>query len=168
MHQLRDHRFLVDVARQPFSQCVKSVRGAVGALVNLRGVRESGLAFAIPTYLFIVALLGVIAWGLWKTVAADGHPTPVDPPPAVPPAAAVVSWWLLAKAFASGCTAMTGVEAVSNGVAAFREPAVRYARRTLTAIIVLLAVMLLGIAALCRAYGVAATEPDKPFGWSAR
>ena len=59
------------------------------------------------------------------------------------------------RAFASGCTAMTGVEAVSNGVTAFREPAVPHARKTLTAIIVILALMLAGIAYLCRAYGIA-------------
>ena len=58
------------------------------------------------------------------------------------------------RAFASGCTAMTGVEAVSNGVTAFREPAVSHAQRTLTVIIGLLAVMLAGIAFLCRAYGI--------------
>jgi hypothetical protein len=65
------------------------------------------------------------------------------------------------RAFASGCTAMTGVEAVSNGVSAFREPAVSHARRTLTAIIAILAVMLAGIAYLCRAYGIGATEPGQ-------
>ena len=70
--------------------------------------------------------------------------------------------WILMRAFASGCTAMTGVEAVSNGVTAFREPAVRHARRTLTAIIALLAVMLAGIAYLCVAYGIGATEPGQP------
>jgi amino acid transporter len=131
--------------------------------VNLRGARESGVAFALPTYLFVGSLLGIIAVGLVKTLISSGSPVPVEPPP-VPPAALeadVVLWWLLAKAFASGCTAMTGVEAVSNGVAAFRDPPVTHARRTLTAIIVLLAVMLVGIAYLCRAYGIAATEPGK-------
>ena len=63
------------------------------------------------------------------------------------------------RSFASGCTAMTGVEAVSNGVSAFREPSVVYARRTLTAIIALLGVLLAGIAYLCRAYGIGATDP---------
>ena len=65
------------------------------------------------------------------------------------------------RSFASGCTAMTGVEAVSNGVTAFREPAVSHARRTLTAIIALLGVMLAGIAYLCSAYGIGATDPVK-------
>jgi hypothetical protein len=73
-----------------------------------------------------------------------------------------VSVWLLLRAFASGCTAMTGVEAVSNGVQAFREPVVANARRTLTIIIAILIVLLLGIAYLARAYHIGATEPGTP------
>ncbi|MDR3634778.1 MAG: APC family permease [Isosphaeraceae bacterium] len=128
-------------------------------IVNLRGVRESGLAFMAPTYLFVVSLLVVLAIGVVKTALAAGHPEPVVAPPRLPAAAAAASLWIFMRAFANGCTAMTGVEAVSNGVGAFREPSVLYARRTLTAIIMLLAVMLAGIAFLCRAYGVGATEP---------
>jgi amino acid transporter len=131
-------------------------------LVNLRGVRESGLAFMAPTYLFIVTLLAVIAIGIFKTVLAGGHPVPVVAPPPLPTATTAASLWILMRAFASGCTAMTGVEAVSNGVTAFREPAVPHAQRTLTVIIGLLAVMLAGIAFLCRAYGIGATEPGQP------
>ncbi|MDB5307171.1 MAG: hypothetical protein JWO38_1373 [Gemmataceae bacterium] len=137
-----------------------AILGAI-AVVNLRGVRESGVAFAAPTYLFVVSLGGVVAVGVVKALAAGGHPDPVVAPPELPPAAEAVGWWVLAKAFASGCTAMTGVEAVSNGVAAFRDPPVRYARRTLAAIIVILAVLLVGIAYLCEAYGIGATDPEK-------
>ena len=68
----------------------------------------------IPTYLFIFCLLGTIAIGLAKTLAAGGHPAPVVPPPRLIHATEVVGIWLLLRAFASGCTAMTGVEAVSN------------------------------------------------------
>jgi amino acid transporter len=128
-------------------------------VVNLRGVRESGVAFALPTYLFLGSLGGVVVVGLVKVALAGGHPDPVVPPPELPKATEAVGWWILAKAFASGCTAMTGVEAVSNGVAAFCEPCVQYARKTLTAIIFLLAVLLVGIAYLCQAYGIGATEP---------
>jgi amino acid transporter len=131
-------------------------------IVNLRGVRESGMAFVIPTYLFVISLLTVLAIGIVKTLASGGHPEPVDAPPALPSAPVGATLWLLMRSFSSGCTAMTGVEAVSNGVSAFREPSVRYARRTLTAIIALLAILLAGIAILCRAYGVAATEPGRP------
>jgi amino acid transporter len=134
---------------------------ALIALVNLRGVRESGLAFVVPTYLFIVSLLAVLALGTVKALLAGGRPEPVVSPP-VPRGEAAATWWLLMRSFASGCTAMTGVEAVSNGISAFREPGVAHARRTLTAIIGLLAVMLAGIAYLCGVYSVGATEPGEP------
>jgi len=146
-------------ALQPYTLALCLVILALITSVNLRGARESGVALAVPTYLFVGSLFGVIAVGLWKAFAADGQPTPVVAPPALPGTTETATWWLLAKAFASGCTAMTGVEAVSNGVAAFREPRVKNAQRTLTAIIVILAVLLLGIAHLCKAYGIGATEP---------
>jgi amino acid transporter len=130
-------------------------------LVNLRGVRESGLAFVVPTYLFIGSLLGVLAIGVVKAVLAGGHPEPVARPFLSHEVEEVTLWWVLMRSFASGCTAMTGVEAVSNGITAFREPGVLNARRTLTTIIVLLAVMLAGIAYLCGAYGIGATDPGK-------
>jgi len=131
-------------------------------IVNLRGVRESGLAFLLPTYLFVASLLFTLGLGVWKTVVAHGHPTPVVPPPRVPPTVAAASLWLLLRAFASGCTALTGVEAVSNAVPIFREPKVHRARRTLAALALILAVLLLGISLLSQAYGIGATEPGKP------
>ena len=82
--------------------------------------------------------------------------------PRLPAATATLTLWLLAKVFASGCTAMTGVEAVSNGVMAFREPTTVNAKRTLTIIIALLIVLLLGIAFMCQAYGIGATDPEGP------
>ena len=97
---------------------------------NLRGVRESGAIFMLPTYLFIGSLLAVIGVGLWKTLASGSAPLAVVAPPQIPAAQVSFSVWLLLKAFASGCTAMTGVEAVSNGVKAFREPTAKYAART--------------------------------------
>lgn len=132
-------------------------------LVNLRGVREAGITFMIPTYAFVGSLLVAVAIGLWKTALAAGHPAPVVHPPAAPAAAtAAVSAWLLLQTFANGCTAMTGVEAVSNGVRAFRDPTVRNAQRTLTVIIGLLIILLAGIAYLVRAYGITATAPGAP------
>jgi amino acid transporter len=129
-------------------------------LVNLRGVREAGIIFMVPTYLFVGSLLAAIAMGTFKTVIAGGHPMPVVAPPAAPSAVvAAASAWVLLQVFSNGCTAMTGVEAVSNGVRAFREPTVKNAQRTLTVIIGLLIVMLAGIAFLVRAYGIAATDP---------
>jgi len=136
---------------------------ALVTLVNLRGVREAGLLFMLPTYAFLGSLLIAIAIGVTKTVFAGGHPTPVVPPPSLAgPASVAVSMWLLLQVFSNGCTAMTGVEAVSNGVKAFREPTVPNAQRTLTVIIGLLAVLLAGIAYLIRAYGIQATDPGRP------
>ena len=131
------------------------------ALVNLRGVRESGVAFIVPTYLFVFCLFTVLVIGVVKSLLSDGRPEPVVAPPALSTATATASLWLLLQAFSSGCTAMTGVETVSNGVTAFREPPVRNARRTLTAIIVILAALLAGIAYLSKAYAIGATEPGQ-------
>src|SRR5207247_9237892 len=89
------------------------------------------------------------------------HPTPSAPLPPPPRRTEAVTFWLLLKVFASGCTALTGVEAVSNGVKAFREPAVKNAQRTLTVIIFLLAVLLAGISYLVKVYDIAATDPGQ-------
>jgi len=132
-------------------------------IVNMRGVHDTGVVFMIPTYLFTTTLLIVIAAGAWHVLAsANGHPHPATPIPMVPAPIALVSWWLILKVFSSGCTAKTGVEAVSNGVMAFRDDTRRNAKITLTIIIVLLGVLLAGIALLCRAYGIAATNPAAP------
>ena len=129
-------------------------------LVNLHGVRESGIAFVLPTYLFVAALGLVIVIGVAKSIMAGGHPSPVEIPAAVPVASTGVGVWLLLRAFANGCTAMTGVEAISNGIPAFREPAVGNAKRTLAAVVAILSALLVGIALLCRAYGIVADDPD--------
>jgi amino acid transporter len=131
-------------------------------IINLRGVQETGGVFLLPTYIFIACLLGLIAFGLVKTFAAGGHPVPDVPLPRLSAVTGSVSAWLLLRTFSSGCTAMTGVEAVSNGVMAFREPTDKYAKLTLTIIIGILIVMLLGIAYLVPAYGIAATDPGMP------
>jgi amino acid transporter len=128
-------------------------------LINARGVKDTGSAFLIPTYLFVGTLLIVIIVGAVRAFADGGHPVPVVEPPHLPVSASMLTLWVLAKVFASGCTAMTGVEAVSNGVNAFREPTQKNAKRTLTIIIVLLMVFLAGIALLCRAYSIGATDP---------
>jgi hypothetical protein len=125
-------------------------------------VHDAGLAFAVPTYLFVGTLLITIVAGVFRVALSGGHPTPVAPLPPPPHMTEAVSYWLLLKVFASGCTALTGVEAVSNGVKAFREPAVKNAQRTLTVIILVLAVLLAGISYLVKVYGIAATDPGQP------
>ncbi len=147
---------------QPHTLALCLVILLIITLVNLRGVRQAGGFFMVPTYLFVGTLLAAIVVGVVKTLAGGGHPVAVVALAVPSLRGAVPGAWLLLKAFASGCTAMTGVEAVSNGVKAFREPAVPAARRTLTIIIALLIVLLAGIAYLVRAYGIAATDPGQP------
>lgn len=131
-------------------------------IVNLRGVKDAGTAFLLPTYLFVGSLLITIAGGLIKTLLSGGHPAPVAQPPVAGAATQAVTYWLLLRVFSSGCTALTGVEAVSNGVKAFREPRVKNAQTTLTVIIAILAVLLAGISYLVRVYAIVATDPGLP------
>ncbi len=147
---------------QPHTLAICLVILVILTVINMRGVRDTGVVFMVPTYLFIGTLLTVIFVGLVRALTSGGHPHPITPPPVLPPATAMLTIWLVLKVFSSGCTAMTGVEAVSNGVLAFREPTTKNAKRTLTIIIVLLIALLAGIALLCHAYGIGATNPDAP------
>ncbi|NTX08311.1 APC family permease [Myxococcus sp. CA040A] len=131
-------------------------------LVNLRGAREAGALFLLPTAMFIGSLFILLAVGAFRAFAQGGAPASDIPPPALPSPSASVGLWLVLRAFASGCTAMTGVEAVSNAVPVFRAPSVRRARLTLSLIILILVLLLLGVSALCQVYGVGATAPDGP------
>src|SRR5256712_1190321 len=131
-------------------------------ILNLRGVRDAGTAFSVPTYLFVGTLLITIVAGVLRVLFSGGHPTPAVALPPPPPMTEAVSYWLLLKVFASGCTALTGVEGLSNGVKAFREPTVKNAQRTLTVIIFLLAVLLAGISYLVKTYGIDRTDPRQP------
>lgn len=148
-------------ALQPDTLLICLVILAVLAIVNMRGVKDTGAAFIAPTFLFVGTLLVLIGVGVYHTIVSHGHPIPVmAPPPALPSTVKYLGLWLLMKTFASGCAAMTGVEAVSNGVMAFSEPRAKKAQRALTVIIGILVVLLFGISYLARAYGVTAMEPD--------
>ena len=134
---------------------------AILAIVNLRGVKDTGTAFIFPTFLFIGTLMTLIAVGVFKTFAAGGHPIPVTAMPTpLPQTVQYLGLWMLLKAFSSGCAAMTGVEAVSNGVMAFREPRSRNAQYALTVIIGILIVLLYGTAWLTKHYQIMAMDPD--------
>jgi amino acid transporter len=91
--------------------------------VNLRGTMDAGRLFALPTYLFIACFMIVLALGAYAALTSGGHPLPEVSSSPPPKAVEAVGLWLLLRAFASGCTAMTGIEAISNAVDAFREPA---------------------------------------------
>ena len=131
-------------------------------IVNLRGVRESGLTFGLPTFVFVACVGAAVMIGVFRVWQSGGHPQPVVGPPALPAATQAMSVWLLLRAFANGCTAMTGVEAVSNGIPLFRKPTVRNAHRTLTVIVVILGLLLLGVAYLSRAYQIGAMNQQQP------
>ena len=120
-------------------------------LVNLRGLRESGTVFAIPTYVFVVATLGLIAVGISRALIGDAPHVSGVVPAGVPLES--LSVLLVMRAFADGCSAITGVEAVSNGVPAFKRPEAANARLTLTMMGALVAIMFLGISVLAGVVG---------------
>ncbi|HWP84091.1 MAG TPA: amino acid permease, partial [Terriglobia bacterium] len=120
-------------------------------VANLRGVRESAAVFAGPVYLFIGCAFLLIAGGLWQYYAGGRLP----PPPAAPsPAWTYASVFLLLHAFASGCAALTGIEAVANGVTLFQSPVSRNAAAVLYTLAALLTAMFLGITVLTYLYGI--------------
>ncbi len=128
--------------------------GAVAliSLINLRGVREAGTIFAIPTYVFVVSILGMISFGLVQLVRGGlSYEPPVSGPTA---ALESVGLLLVLSAFAKGCAAMTGTEAISNAVPAFRAPESKNARATLVWMAILLGSMFLGISFLATSIGL--------------
>src|SRR6059036_3544360 len=129
--------------------CVLAIAGiAVG---NLRGVRESGRLFAAPTYFFVVSILGMVAYGLIGTVLDLLPEAPYEPHP---PGLEGVGLFLLLRSYSAGCTALTGVEAVSNGVPALRPPEGRNAQTVMTWLGVISIVMFLGITYLAYDFGI--------------
>ena len=120
-------------------------------LVNLRGIRESGTVFAIPTYVFLVSMLALIGIGIGRAMVGDTPLVGGVDPIAVPVES--LGLLLLMRAFADGCSAITGVEAVSNGVPAFRRPEARHARTTLAIMGALVGLMFLGTSWLAGATG---------------
>jgi amino acid transporter len=125
---------------------------------NLRGIRESGRIFAIPTYFFVVSILTLIAAGLYHTI--DGSVSPIAVPMPAHAGTEPVTKLLMLTAFANGCTAMTGVEAVSDGVPAFKPPESKNAAATLIAMAVLAITMFIGITYLAHAYRVMPSEQE--------
>ncbi len=125
---------------------------------NLRGVRASGRIFSLPTYFFIAALFALLAVGAWR--ALHGTLPAAAPAPMPAPLAAPLGLFLLMRAFASGCTAMTGVEAVSNGVPAFRPPESRNAAAVLLIMAAISITSFLGITLLATRTGLGVSESE--------
>jgi len=133
---------------------------AILAVGNLRGVKESGAVFSVPTYTFIVLIAGMIVYGLFlaltKGTAAIAVPSSREPIEGL----GVLSLFLFLRAFASGCTAMTGVEAIANGVQAFAEPVSKNAAKTLTWMAGILLFLFVGTGYLAVAAGVRDIERE--------
>ena len=135
-------------------------------LGNLRGIRESGNIFAAPTYFFIASLLVLIAVGTWR--AATGPVQPVETFEPMTSLGQPLTLFLLLRAFSNGCTAMTGVEAVSNGVPAFRPPEARNAAATMVIMAILSITMFIGITMLAQTYRIIPSEQETVISQLAR
>jgi hypothetical protein len=163
-HHPRRYRALSRTAQRAFNpQHRQEIRWKIK---KCRPDRSWGARIRIglePSHLYLRGSLAlVMALGAFKAMQAGGHPGAVLPPAPLASSAGAISLWLIFRAFVSGCTAMTGVEAVSNGVPIFAEPPVKNARRTLTLIVVILGTLLAGIGFLANAYQVGAMDQRQP------
>ena len=136
-------------AINPYRVVIDVVAIVALIIINLRGVREAGAAFILPTYVFVISLAGLLLYAAFR-VATGNPPHQLH---TIPAASEGVSLFLVLRAFAGGCTAMTGVEAIANGVPAFEPPESRNAARTLTVLACLLGALFLGVALLGRSIG---------------
>lgn len=135
------------------------------ALANLRGVKESGALFAVPTYGFIAAMLLLIGTGFARWLAGAGPATPAEIQAGAHEAqnlAGLALVWVFMRAFSAGCTALTGVEAISNGVTAFKEPSGKNAAKTMVWMILILGSFFLSLTVLAHHYGVTYTHSADP------
>jgi len=130
---------------------------AVIMLGNLRGVRESGKLFAAPTYFFLAAMFTMLVVGAFRVLTGDVRPAPVGD---LTGASGALTTFLVLRAFANGCTAMTGVEAISNGVPAFQPPEGKNAATTLTIMAALCVTLFTGTTLLAHAYQILPTEDE--------
>jgi amino acid transporter len=149
--ELADERLLIGVA-------------AIGLITigNLRGLRESGNIFAIPTYLFVGSALLMIAIGVYRAAVLGEHAAPPDPLPGAPSPLEPLGLLLIIRAFASGSVALTGTEAIANGVPAFKPPESRNAAATLSIVAVLLTVLFMGITFVAFNFGIVAIDEPTP------
>lgn len=130
-------------------------------VMNLRGIRESGTFFSIPTYAFVIGVFLMIAVGLFRLLSGDIPNTmPIAGEPLEGNAVETLTLFLVLRAFAGGCTAMTGIEAISNGIPAFKPPESDNAGKTLIAMIVILSTMFIGITFLANHFPIEITAEE--------
>jgi amino acid transporter len=130
-------------------------------VANLRGLRESGNIFAIPTYLFVGLALAIVALGGWRILSGTAVPVPPEPS-AVPLGTEAVGVLLLLRAFAGGSVALTGVEAIANGVPAFKPPESKNAANTMTVMAALLGILFIGLTIVAVGFGLRPTGEGGP------
>ncbi len=136
---------------------------ALLTLANLRGLRESGLIFSVPTYAFLITIFTLLALGGYRYLAGDIVPVATEEQlRSLHAPSMALGIVLMLRAFAAGCTALTGIEAISDGVPAFKRPEWVNARATLTVMAVLLTSMFLGITFLAQQYRALPPEPGNP------
>ena len=137
-------------------------------LMNLRGVKESGTAFAIPTYFFVVLMFTAVGTGLFRLFVTNSLGTVIDPPELLAHGVSAITPFLILHAFASGTTALTGVEAISNGITAFKEPRSKNAGITLVWMSLILGSLFLGISYLTKMIGAVPSESETVISQLAR
>jgi amino acid transporter len=151
----------LDEAFRPYAMVMAVVIVMLVAVINLRGVSESGTVFAIPTYAFLALLGTAISAGVVAILMGGGNPLSAGAPrEPIANISETVGIALILRAFANGCTALTGVEAISNGVQAFKAPQSKNASRTLLAMGLILGSMFMGVTLLARHYGFVPHEDN--------
>src|SRR5678810_360164 len=147
-----------NLAPHAVAMCIAAV--FVLMVVNLRGVRESGMAFSVPTYVFIAMMLAVIGSGVYHAFTETSAPIATTRPASHASPLGFAFTFLILRAFAEGCVAMTGTEAISNGVGAFRRPGSKNAAITLGWMAAILAAFFLGTSWLARGFHVMPTATE--------
>lgn len=154
---------------RPYTVEVCIVLVVLVTIANLRGVREAGNIFAVPTYLFVIGILAMIVWGFVRMyLGVGGVPVYAAPPNAIEPGTQALGILLLLRAFTQGCTALTGVEAIADGVPAFKPPEASNARITLVAMAVIAITMFGGITFLSAALGIRPSDGETVLSQLAR
>src|SRR5438067_10039947 len=134
---------------------------ALLAVGNLRGFSEAGMLFAIPTYVYVLSLAGLIGYGLFRVIAGDVPPPAIPPDPVPAAGVTALSVLLILRAFASGSVALTGAEAVANGVPSMKPPETKNASMTLILMALTFGTIFLGLTFLAQALGVAPDQREQ-------
>jgi amino acid transporter len=135
---------------------------SIVTLINLRGTKESARVFALPTYIFLASMFFMLAIGFFRWLVGDVQPAPMPDTINMPTTLQPITMILLLHAFAAGCSAMTGIEAISDGVPAFKQPSAKNASRTLIAMALILSTLFLGMTFLTSVYEVVPAGGNEP------